>query len=104
MTNDEKNRVRTLCGYPRSGESPPPEHRTWCFLWRWGILSYRLESLTTGEQTVVHRYVQMLSEIESADQSEQNTRLYITRRHQLCDFISVKPGPMLPDRSWGLTS
>jgi hypothetical protein len=115
LSDGEKTDVRRHCGYPVIG-SATLQVLAWPLSQGRGVLEYRMNALSSSEETVLRRYLMTLLVLECAvpksgehldtdqaavwtrNRTEQEDRLRLLDnwRRRLCSFLGVTPGPGLP--------
>jgi hypothetical protein len=118
FTDPELTDLRRHAGYPAYGIGNGG-FSNWRFYQAYGMLEYRLQRLSTAEETVARTYLSTLGQLESAVTSAsatldtdsaaawvrnarevtERTRLFDDWRRRLCAFLGVPPGPALGDGS-----
>lgn len=116
FTSAEKTAIRRHCGYPAYGDGDAG-FQNWRFYQVYGLMEFRLNNLSTDEETVVRNYLAQLLSLEVAivrasdgldtDQAAVWTRnkselrdrqnLFDSWRRRLCGFLGLPPGPALGD-------
>ncbi|MGH3261532.1 MAG: hypothetical protein ACRDNS_06005 [Trebonia sp.] len=116
FTSAEKTAIRRHCGYPAYGDGDAG-FQNWRFYQVYGLMEFRLNNLSTDEETVVRTYLAQLLSLEIAivrasdgldtDQAAVWTRnkselrdrqnLFDSWRRRLCGFLGLPPGPALGD-------
>jgi hypothetical protein len=114
LSEMEKTDVRRYCGYPIWGSAQVVLMAAATYQSR-GLLEYRMNNLTTSEETILRRHIGTLIMLESAiprtaenldtDQAAIWTRnrtepadrlnLLDTWCRRVCHFLGVSPGPGL---------
>ena len=112
--DSEKTDIRRFCGYPAYGASPAG-NMGWRFYTVYGLLEYRMQSLSAAEEVVVRGMLATLTGLERAytgsgdsldteragewvrNSAEVSDRagLFDNVRRRLCGFFGVPPGPAL---------
>jgi len=118
FTDAEKTDVRRFCGYGAFGGGQPLPASGYRFSTRYGVLEYKLQTLSTAEEAVTRTYLTNLAALESdlfgANGVRQNLdtdvaavwthnknefrdrkKLYDGTRRELCAFLGISPGPGL---------
>jgi hypothetical protein len=118
FSGQEKTDIRRFCGYPAYG-SAATGFENWRFFQAYGLLEFRINNLSTAEETVVKRYLGTLLVLEHAiprsadnldtdqasvwtrnrEELRDRTRLLDDWRNRLCGFLGIPPGPALHDSS-----
>ena len=118
LADDEKTDVRRFCGYPAYGASPSG-NTGWRFYQTYGALEYRMNNLSTSEETVVRQHLANLRAFEAAipiaaDNLDTSTAAVWTRSpteltdrqrlerdwgRRLCNFLGLPPGPGILNES-----
>jgi hypothetical protein len=116
FTEPEKTDIRRFCGYPAFG-SVASGFENWRFYQAYGLLEFRMNNLSTAEETVVRRYLGTLLVLEHAvprsadnldtdqasvwtrnrDELRDRIKLLDDWRHRLCGFFGIPAGPALHD-------
>lgn len=116
FTDAEKIDIRRFCGYPAYGAGASG-FQGWRFFQAYGLLEFRLNNLSSAEETVCRTYLGTLRGLEAAvpqsgqgldtDQAAVWTRnkdelrdrlsLLDEWRRRLCSFLGLPPGPSFAD-------
>ena len=116
FTDAQATDIRRFCGYPAYGAGPAG-FQGWRFFTAYGLLEFRINNLSTDEETVVSNYLLTLNLLETAvtdagaqlgtaqasvwtrNPSELRERmaLFDTWRRRLCGFLGLPAGPALGD-------
>ncbi len=111
FTDTEKIDLRRYMGYETFGIGPAgmQSHR---FMHVYGMLEYRMNNISAGEETVVRGYLSRLGSLESdlfamrsnvgtaaaavwtrnPDEVRERKQLYADERRRLCAFFGIPPG------------
>ena len=116
FSESDKTDIRRFCGYPAYG-SVTTGFGNWRFFHSYGLLEFRINNLSTEEETIVRRYLGTLTVLEHAiprsgdnldtdqaaiwtrnkDELRDRTRLLEDWQRRLCGFFGIPPGPALHD-------
>lgn len=116
FSDTEKADIRRFCGYPAYGAAPSG-FESWRFFQVYGLLEFRINSLSDAEETIVRRYLGTLTVLEFAiphagnnldtdqaavwtrnrDELRDRGRLFDDWRRRLCGFLGIPPGPAMTD-------
>lgn len=125
FTDAEKVDIRRFCGYGVYGGGQPLPASGYRFSTAYGTLEYKMNTLSTAEETVVRNYLTNLTVLESdimgatgirtnldttqaavwthnAKEHRDRKGLYDATRRELCGFMGLPPGPAL-GASGGIT-
>jgi len=119
FTDAEKTDVRRFCGYGAFGGGQPLPASGYRFSTQYGVLEYKLNTLSSAEEAVVRTtYLANLGTLESDIIGSTGTRsnldteqaavwrhnkneyrdrkaLFDGTRRELCNFLGIQPGPGL---------
>lgn len=125
FTDSEKTDIRRFCGYGAFGGGQPLPASGYRFSTQYGVLEYKLNTLSTAEESVVRTtYLANLTTLETdiignsgvrtnldtdqaavwfhnKDEYRDRKKLFDGVRRELCSFLGISPGPGLG--SSGLT-
>ena len=116
FTDAEKTDLRRYCGYPAYGAGASG-FQGWRFFQAYGLLEFRMNNLSSAEETVCRTYLGTLRGLEVAvpqsaqsldtdqaavwtrNKDELHDRLLLLDewRRRLCNFLGVPPGPAFAD-------
>jgi len=114
LTDLEKTDARRFMGYPAIG-ADDSGNMNWQFYREAGMVEYRLNNLSSAEETVLRQYLDTLRGLERAipeaavgldtasagewvrnpAELQERTRLFDGWRRRLCSFLGLPPGPDL---------
>jgi hypothetical protein len=118
FTDSEKTDMRRFCGYGAYGGGQPLPASGYRFSTQYGVLEYKLNTLSAAEETVSRTYMTSLAQLETDilgttgirqnldtdaaavwthNKNEYRDRkaLYDGTRRELCAFLGIQPGPGL---------
>lgn len=116
FTDAEKTDIRRFCGYGAYGGGQPLPASGYRFSTQYGILEYKLNTLSASEEAVVRTtYLANLATMEAAvpgvganldteqaavwrhNKNELRDRMTLLNswRRELCNFLGISPGPGL---------
>jgi len=120
FTDAEKTDVRRFCGYGAFGGGQPLPASGYRFSTQYGVLEYKLNTLSAAEEAVTRTYLTNLAALEgdimgasgirqnldtdaaavwTHNKAEYRDRrnLFNGTRRELCNFLGLPPGPGLGD-------
>lgn len=118
FTDAEKTDIRRFCGYGAFGGGQPLPASGYRFSTQYGVLEYKLNTLSAAEETVTRTYMTSLAQLETDiigasgvrqnldtdaaavwthNKNEYRDRkaLFNGSRRELCAFLGIQPGPGL---------
>jgi hypothetical protein len=118
FTDAEKTDIRRFCGYGAYGGGQPLPASGYRFSTQYGVLEYKLNTLSAAEETVTRTYLTNLGQLETDifgsagvrqnldtdeaavwkhNKNEYRDRkaLFNGTRRELCGFLGIQPGPAL---------
>jgi hypothetical protein len=118
FTDAQKTDIRRYCGYGAFGGGQPLPASGYRFSTQYGVLEYKLNTLSAAEETVTTTYLTNLAQLETDimgtagvrsnldtdeaavwihNKNEYRDRksLYNGVRREMCAFLGIEPGPGL---------
>ncbi len=118
FTDAEKTDIRRFCGYGAFGGGQPLPASGYRFSTQYGVLEYKLNTLSAAEETITRTYMTSLAQLETDiigasgvrqnldtdaaavwthNKNEYRDRkaLFNGTRRELCAFLGIQPGPGL---------
>ena len=118
FTDSEKTDVRRFCGYGAFGGGQPLPASGYRFSTQYGVLEYKLNTLSAAEEAVTRNYMTSLGQLETDIMGASGVRqnldtdaaavwthnkneyrdrkaLFNGTRRELCAFLGIQPGPGL---------
>ena len=114
LLDSEKTDVRRFCGYPAYG-ADTAGNMGWRFYQAYGAMEYRLNNLSSSEESVLRQHLATLRAFEAAipaaadnldtsaaavwtrnaDEMRDRQRIERDWGRRLCGFLGLPPGPAL---------